>query len=163
MEGWIKVHRKILENPVVMKDADHLAVWVYLLLNATHKDIPAWFNGEKITLKAGQLITGRKSIAKQLGVNESKIYRVLEALKSEQQIEQLATSRNSLITIVNWSEYQQSEQLTEQLVNSYRTASEQLVNTNKNNKNNKNKRNNTVSFKGRSYDFEKLEKALVEN
>ena len=36
--GWIKLHRKTLDNPIVMKDTDHLAVWMWLLLNATHSD-----------------------------------------------------------------------------------------------------------------------------
>ena len=57
-DGWIKLHRKILENPVVCKDADYLAVWIYLLLKATHDEIQMIFRGEKIRLRPGQLITG---------------------------------------------------------------------------------------------------------
>ena len=49
MEGWIKIHRKILDNPIICKDSDYLSVWIYLLLNATHKEIPAVFKKEKIT------------------------------------------------------------------------------------------------------------------
>lgn len=63
MEGWIKIHRKLLENPIVMKDSDYLAVWIYLLLNATHKNVDVLFNGTRKTLHSGQLITGRKAIA----------------------------------------------------------------------------------------------------
>ena len=55
--GWIKLHRKMLDNPIVMKDADHLAVWVFLLLHATHTDYPALFKGKKIMLHPGQLLT----------------------------------------------------------------------------------------------------------
>ena len=76
MEGWIKIHRKMLENPIICKDSDYLSVWIYLLLNATHKEIPALFKGEKITLHPGQLITGRKSMSNKLKISESKIYRI---------------------------------------------------------------------------------------
>ena len=38
MEGWICLHRKILENPIICKDSDYFTVWCYLLLTATHKD-----------------------------------------------------------------------------------------------------------------------------
>lgn len=162
MEGWIKLHRKMLDNPIVMKDADYLAIWVYLLLNASHKEHPALFKGKKITLQAGQLITGRKSIAKKLGVNESKVYRVIDALKSEHQIEQLRSSHNSLITIINWDKYQLSEHLNEQLMNNCRTSDEHLVNTNKNIKNIKNKRNNYISLVD-SYDYESLERELCKS
>lgn len=135
-EGWIKLHRKLLDNPVTMKDTDHLAVWIYLLLNASHNEHPALFKGEKIMLKPGQLITGRKSIALALHIDESKVERILKSLKSEQQIEQQTSSKNRLISITNWEFYQQSEQQ----VNNKRTTSEQQVNTNKNIKNDKNER-----------------------
>lgn len=128
-EGWIKLHRKLLDNPVTMKDTDHLAVWIYLLLNASHNEHPALFKGEKIILKPGQLITGRKSIALALHIDESKVERILKSLKSEQQIEQQTSSKNRLISITNWEFYQQSEQ-----------QNEQQVNTNKNIKNDKNER-----------------------
>ena len=73
-----------------------------------------------------------------LDISESKTYRVLNAYKSEHQIEQQISNRNSLITIVNWDKYQITEQQIEQQVNSNRTTSEQQVNTNKNIKNIKN-------------------------
>lgn len=132
MGGWIKIHRKILENPIVCKDADHIAVWIYLLLNATHSDIPAIFKGDKITLHPGQLITGRKSISEKISVNESKVKRILQAFKSDQQIDQQASNKNSLITILKWDEYQNSDQQNGQQMTSKWTASDQPVTTNKN-------------------------------
>lgn len=144
MEGWIKIHRKILENPIICKDSDYLAVWIYLLLNATHKEIPALFKGKKITLQKGQLITGRKSMSNQLKISESKIYRIINDFKSEQQIEQQTSNQNSLISILNWDKYQQIEQQNEQQMNSERTTDEQPVNTNKNVKNDKNERINNI-------------------
>ena len=127
--GWIKIHRKMLDNPVVMKDPDYLAVWMYLLLNATHKMYQTIYGGRKVTLHPGQLITGRKIIAEETGVNESKIVRIIKLLKSEHQIEQQANPYGSLITIVNWDKYQNDEQQNEQQVNNDRTTSEQQVNT----------------------------------
>lgn len=128
-EGWIKVHRKMLQNPVVMKDADHLAVWVYLLLNATHDKWKTIFGGKKLTLKPGQLIVGRNKIASELHISPSKVYRVLNAFKSEHQIEQRTTPHGTLITICSWLEYQQGEQPNGQQMNNKRTTSEQQVNT----------------------------------
>jgi DNA-binding transcriptional regulator YhcF (GntR family) len=128
----------MLDNPVVWKDSDHLAVWIYLLLNATHKDMDVLFKNKRITLKPGQLITSRKSIAKKLDISESKVHRVLKMLEIEQQIEQQTSNKNRLITIVGWNEYQSCEQQIEQQVNNNRTTSEQQVNTNKNIKNIKN-------------------------
>lgn len=110
MDGYIKLHRKILENPIVCKDSDYLAVWIYMLLNATHKEIPAIFKGKKIMLKPGQLITGRISIANKLKISESKVRRIINELKSDQQIDQQTSNRNSLISILNWELYQKNDQ-----------------------------------------------------
>lgn len=132
MEGWIKLHRKILDHPIVFKDPDHFAVWMYLLLNATHTNYDVVFKNKRITLNPGQLITGRKSIARQTKVNESKVQRILKTFEIEQQIEQQTSNSNRLVSILNWGSYQNNEQQIEQQVNNEWTTSEQRVNTNKN-------------------------------
>lgn len=140
-KGWIKLHRDILENPVVMKDSVHLALWVYLLLKATHVAQEKMFAGKKIILKPGQLITGRAKIANDLGEQQTKVYRALKDLKNEHQIEQQTSNQGSLITVVNWEKYQNIAQQNKQQMNNERTTSEQQTNTNKNIKNNKNVKN----------------------
>lgn len=117
MDGWVKIHRKILDNPIVCKDSDHFAVWNYLLLNAAHKDMPVLFNGKKMILKSGQLITKRREISEHFKtkIDESKVKRILIAFKSDQQIDQQASNQNTLITIVNWGNYQcESDQQNDQ-------------------------------------------------
>jgi len=131
-KGWVSLHRKTLENPVICKDSDYFSVWCYLLMNATHECYDAEFKGERITLKKGQLITGRKAISEKFNISESKVQRILKRFEIEQQIEQQTSSRKRLISIVNWSLYQGSEQQIEQRVNNKRTTSEQQVNTNNN-------------------------------
>lgn len=125
MSGWIKLHRKMLDNPVVMKDADHLAVWAYLLLNATHKKYPTTFGGKKIVLEPGQLITGRRKIADDLQIDQQKIRRILKILKNEQQIDQRAEPYGSLITILNWDRYQSGDQQNDQRATNKRPTNDQ--------------------------------------
>lgn len=145
MEGWIKLHRKTLDNPIITKDSDFLAVWIYLLLNTTHKEYDVLFKGERVTLKRGQLLTGRKSISEKLKIDENKVQRILKSLENEHQIEQQKSNKNRLITIVSWDKYQQDEQQNEQQLNNKRTTTEQQVNTNKNVKNIKNDNNITTT------------------
>jgi paraquat-inducible protein B len=138
MEGWIKIHRKILENPIVCKDSETLSIWIYILLNATHKEIPALFKGKKITLQKGQLITGILSISKRLKINKDKIQRTLKCFETDKQIEQQTSNQNRLITIVNWNEYQEIDnQNDKQMINKRETNDKQLI-TNKNVKNERN-------------------------
>lgn len=130
--GFIAIHRKMLDNPVVCKDNDYFRVWMQLLLSASHKGYPAIFAGKKIELKAGQLITGRKVLAEKCSISESKIQRILKSFEFEQQIEQQTCNKNRLITIVNWSLYQNCERQNEQRMNNKRTTTEHQMNTNNN-------------------------------
>lgn len=138
--GFLKLHRRTLDNPTVMKDADHLAIWIWLLMEAKFAPTDANFGGKRITLQPGQLITGRKRLAAKLGVSESKVQRILSCYESEHMIEQRTDRQCRLITIVSWDLYQICEQRDEQRVNNDRTTSEQRVNTIKRNKEIKNKR-----------------------
>ena len=135
--GWIKIHRKILDKGF-FKDSEYFHVWMYLLLNANHKDKEFIFNGQVVFVKRGQLITGRKVLAAAVFMSESKVQRLLQAFEKMKIIEQQNRSKYRLISILNYDKYQSGEQE----LNSKRTATEQLLNTN-NNVNNENKIINT--------------------
>ena len=107
MEGWVKIHRKIWKNPVVTKDPDHLAVWVWLLTHAAAKETDVVFQGKRITLQPGQLVTSLRIIAEEVGVNRQKVSRIINSFKSETQIETRTTASGTLISIDNWQRYQQ--------------------------------------------------------
>lgn len=159
MQGWIKLHKSIIENPYLMKDKDALAIWIWLLCNATYEKIDTMFNGQRVTLKRGQLICGRKQISEQLHINESKVFRTTNKLESEHMIEQQKSSHGTLITIVNWNKYQWNEQPTEQQVNSQpnnnRTSSEHQVNTIQERKEYK-ERVTSIRYRGLSEDVQLL-------
>lgn len=138
MGGWIKLHRCLLNNPVVMRDSDYMAVWVWLLLRASRQDYPKMFGNKKIILKPGQLVTGRIEISENLHINQSKVYRILKWYESEHQLEMEVNNKGSLITIVNWELYQGGDDDSEQQMNNKRTTNEQQMNTIQEDKNNKN-------------------------
>lgn len=160
-QGYIKLYRSILDNPVVFKDPDYFAVWCYLLLMATHNGHDVIFGGERIRLQAGQLTTGRKMIANKTKVSESKVQRILKTFENEQQIEQVTDHKCRLITVVNWDKYQKSEQVIEQQVNKYRTTPEQVLNTKQECNNVKNEKN-VFSLNRRDEIRKKSEEVLKE-
>lgn len=156
--GWVKLHRKMLDNPIIMKDAEHLAVWMYLLLNATHCEYPALFKGEKIMLQPGQLITGRKSIAGALDVNESKVRRILDSFENDQQIDRQRSNQNTLISLKNWEKYQLCDQPNNQPTTNDRPTTDQRPTTNNNDKNIKNVKNEIYIYS----DDTKLNNSILE-
>lgn len=74
MEGWIKLHRSIIDS-AVFTDADVLKVWIWLLCNVAYDDHDVVYLGKVIPLKKGQIITGRQKLSQQTGMSEGKIYR----------------------------------------------------------------------------------------
>ena len=150
-DGYVKLYRKTLDNPIIIKDNDYFRVWIQLLLMANHSNRKVIFGNQTIELKAGELITGREELAKKCNITSSKVERILKRLKIEQQIEQQTCSKGRLITIQNWKQYQITEQQSEQQVNNERTTSEQRANTNKNDKNVKNERIIKENIKEKKY------------
>ena len=104
--GWIKLHRKIMDNPVVCKDAETFAIWIYMLLSAAHDGKDVVFKGERFSLKPGQFISSTRSIADKLGVSKDKTHRVINCLKSATQIATQTSTKNTLFTVLNWDKYQ---------------------------------------------------------
>jgi DNA-binding transcriptional regulator YhcF (GntR family) len=98
------------------------------------------WNGVETELNPGQLITGRKKLSEQTGIAESKIQRALKTFEKCHMIEQQTTTKNRLITVLNWDLYQTCEQQT----NNKRTTSEQQLNTIKKERKKEGK-NNTIT------------------
>lgn len=127
--GYVALWRK-LRDKGFYKKSTYVHLWVHLLLSANHKPKEHMTNGQIILIKEGQLIAGRKQLAKETGIPQSTVERILEMLENEHQIEQQKTTKYRLITILNWKDYQNRT--------SVRTASGQQADTN-NNVNNVNK------------------------
>ncbi len=108
MQGWIKLHRQFLDNPI-SENIYYGYLWIILLLNANYKPTSFVWNNKKITLQPGQLITSREKLAKIIKISETTIERILKYFENEQQIEQQKTNKFRIITIKNWEKYQSDE------------------------------------------------------
>lgn len=101
-QGWIKIHRKILDWEWYGDD-NVFRVFFHLLLTVNHE--PKRWRG--IDIKVGQIITGRQSLAQQLGLSEQQIRTALNKLKSTNEITIVSTKQYSIITIQKWKNYQE--------------------------------------------------------
>ncbi|WP_079708592.1 hypothetical protein [Paraliobacillus ryukyuensis] len=141
MQGYIKVYRKLMNSPV-WEDPNYLKLWMYCLMKATHKERETLIGNQVVDLKPGQFVTGRHSLAEDMnkGVkprnkqSEISWWRYLNNLEKLEMLNIKKTNKYSVISIINWSQYQESEQQ----MNNKRTTDEQQMITNKNVKNDKN-------------------------
>lgn len=105
-EGWICLHRKMLDNNTVCRDAAHMAIWVYLLLSAEHEETEVLFGGERRVLKAGELMISVNKFAEAYGIDRGKVRRILKRFEAEKQITTCSDKQQTMIKITEWEKYQ---------------------------------------------------------
>lgn len=141
MEGYIKLWRKIQENPLWQEERFTKAqAWIDLLLKTNHKDgIAELGQGNTIVktpVKKGSLITSQRKLASRWQWGQASVGRFLKELEGQKMISvrvvrglvRGAVHGFSYISILNWAVYQE---------NLVRGFNEKLV-TNKNDINKKN-------------------------
>lgn len=162
--GWVKIHRKVLDNPTVMKSPEHFQVWIYLILRASTKEYETSYYGNKVLLKPGQLVTSRRAIARDLDISPSKVTRVLNDFESDTLIEPLKSAKYSVITVLNYTLYQKSEPLNEPHLQEYIYINNKSINKDniKDKKNIYKYSNKRHGFQQNDYDFDELERKLME-
>lgn len=137
MGDWFKVHRSIIES-AVFEDAEVFKIWMYILCKASYYEHDAMFQKSVVHIKIGEFATGRKKIARETGISESRVYRALKILEQLGSINIKSNSKYSVISVVNWGKYQSDTQnlnikftTNAQQMNSKRTTNEQQMNTTK--------------------------------
>lgn len=156
--GWVKIHRKILEKGFYQKSA-YVHLWLHLLLTANHEPKEFMWNGNIILIKEGQMITGRKELSRQTKIPESTIEDILKFLEIQHQIQQQKTTKYRLITIVNWIKHQSNNKKS----NNRATTEQQQADTNKNDKNVKNDKKKIAETSSAPFSLKEEIKKLEDN
>lgn len=143
MQGWIKLHRKLIEWEWY-KDSKMVHLFIYLLLMANHQD-GQW---QGIPVKKGQFITGLDSLNKATGISIQSLRTCLSKLESTGELTSKSTNRFRILTLCNYTTYQLSDWDTNKPTNKQSTNNQQATNkqlTANNNDNNENNDNNVKS------------------
>ena len=66
-KGWISLHRKILDNPIIKMKGKYsrFEAWIYLLCRATYSKQKVVIGNEIYHLKEGEIITSQLKLCKQ--------------------------------------------------------------------------------------------------
>lgn len=135
MDGWIKLHRSMVEWEWYT-DPNTSRLFMHLLLTANHSD--GKWRGQEV--KAGSTITGRVKLSSELGMSEQAIRTSLNKLKSTSEITIKPSNKYSIISITNWDLYQATNQQDNQQATNKQPTTNQQLTTNKNDNNEKNVR-----------------------
>lgn len=145
--GWIKLYRKIRKS-FVWTNSDQLKLWLLVLMKANHEPNKFLFNGKEVAVDSGQMVTGRDTLTFEFNegvrrgqrISATTLWRWINDFKNAQMLDIKSSPQYSVITVSNWTTYQQSEQ---QVDNTW-TSSGHQVDTNKNEKKEKNDKNVVV-------------------
>lgn len=146
-EGWIKLHRSILDNKFwTEKPFTKGQAFVDLILRANFKDGEFYKNNRLIKVQRGQTARSEISLSKDWGWSRQKVRGFLAALEQNGKIEQLKTQLTTYVTICNYDKYQgcpDVDDTTEKTTDltTGRQPKDNQPYTNKNVKNNKNEKN----------------------
>ena len=104
--GWIKLHRDILDH-WVLSDPVMLKVWIFLLLKVNHEERKISVNGKPVVVSKGQMWTSIRKLSVALAIDKNTVKRKLAILQSDGMI--YVDSRKgigTLLTVRNYALYQ---------------------------------------------------------
>ena len=107
MEGWIRVHRAITENPLwTDKPFSKGQAWIDLLLCARFKNEKLMVKGQIVEVLRGSYLTSEEKLCDRWGWSRNKVRAYLRTLADEGMIEKKGTPYGTVITIVKYEFYQ---------------------------------------------------------
>lgn len=137
--GWIKLHRKIIDS-AVFDNPKILKLWIWCLCKASHKGYESMVGNQIVVLQEGQFIFGRKKASSELKIKESMVYQYIKILEKLGMVNIKSNNKFSIITIEKWAFYQCDYDEDQQQNNNKSTTNRQQSNTNKNVKKVKNEK-----------------------
>lgn len=103
--GFVKLHRKIRDNPIFWKPY-YLVVFIHIMLDVEFQDCKKPLRGDLIDLRAGEGLFFQKEIADKFNISIGTVSNILKKLNSENIIEIKTNCKYTIIGLVNWELYQ---------------------------------------------------------
>lgn len=110
-KGYIKLYRQIQECWIWDSEEKHnrRSAWIDLLMLANHKDKKITFNEQIITIKRGQYLTSIRKLAERWKWSVNTVSVFLKLLENDNMIIKESDRHRTLLTIVNYSIYQDNQ------------------------------------------------------
>ncbi len=108
--GYILLHRQIQDHWIWTSDErfDDRSAWIDLLLMVNHEDAKIPYNKGFMIVKRGQKLTSQTKLAARWHWSRARVKRYLERLQKDGMIVIDCTGNNTLITLVNYDNFQPS-------------------------------------------------------
>lgn len=119
-KGYIKLHRKLCENPLWRaEEFSKGQAWIDILLNANYEDSVAYINGNAIEVFRGELAWSRLTMGERWGWSRGKVNRYLKTLEKTGQL--AIRDMGQLTTVVKVCKYDDYQVVVEEDSTVHRT------------------------------------------
>jgi hypothetical protein len=111
MNGWIKLHRQVLNHPFYKERRviSRLEAWIDLLLIANHIDHKFLLGGSMVEAQRGEVITSELKLMERWRWSKAKVRRYIRCLVDEKMVIKKADNKKTSLLIMNWDIYQGPE------------------------------------------------------
>jgi len=106
--GYIKLFRT-LQDSAFSDRPEYFSAWVHILMLASHKPRKAMLANQPVMLQAGQFVSGRKALAKRVGVTEKQMRGILDFFEGEGMITKSSSRAGTVFTVCNYSFFHSSK------------------------------------------------------
>lgn len=107
MEGWIKLHRKILDH-WIYKNSNYVRAWIIILMTVNYEPKKVLIHGKLFDCERGQSLLSLDSWAKEFGQKWTKqqVRIFFDLLKNDSMILTEGLSKTTRLTVCNYDTYQ---------------------------------------------------------
>ncbi|KAA6455265.1 Replication protein O [Bacillus atrophaeus] len=143
MIGWIKLHRSVQDHWIYQEKRkfSKYEAWLDLLMMASHKDNKFVLGNELYEVKRGQFISSIRKLGERWSWSNTKVTQFLDLLRKDEMIDFKKDTKKTLITIVNYGVYHDSEEEKKTVIEHENDTKATQKHTIKNDKNVKNEKN----------------------
>ncbi|MEB4596958.1 Replication protein O [Bacillus amyloliquefaciens] len=143
MIGWIKLHRSVQDHWIYQEKRkfSKYEAWLDLLMMASHKDNKFVLGNELYDLKRGEFISSIRKLGERWSWSNTKVTQFLDLLKKDEMIDFKKDTKKTLITIVNYGVYHDSDEEKKTVIEHKNDTKATQKHSIKNEKNVKNEKN----------------------
>lgn len=144
-EGWVKTYRSLTDHWVWQdKPFSKGQAWMDLLLMVNHSEKKILIDGKLENVERGQTVSSIRKLCDRWGWSNTKVKNFLKMLENDSMIHVKSDTKKMVITIVNYSVYQDSENEKTTLKRQSSDTKTSQKHTNKNEKNEKNEKKSNI-------------------
>jgi hypothetical protein len=107
-DGWVSIYRQIFDNKD-LKDNNHLLIFIYMVVHASHKPTIVTYRRKRVVLKRGQLTVSSIDLCKRFNLSRQTVRTILKNFELTNSLTHTLHKQLSIYTIVNYDKFQDND------------------------------------------------------